>query len=61
VGTYRLRSYGASSSKIDREYHNQGRVRLRARWAIAQGPQLSRGPKEGKKVKKAYENQLSRD
>ena len=40
--------------------YTQGRVRLRARWAIAQGPRLSRGPKKEKKVKKEYENLLSR-
>ena len=39
----------------------QGRVRLMARWAIAQDPGLSRGPKKEKKWKKEYENWLSRN
>ena len=43
----------------------QGRVGLRARWAIAQGPRLSRGSQKEKIVRKeretAYENLLSRD
>ena len=42
----------------------QDRVRLKARWAIAQGPQLSRGPQKGKIVifivYSAYENRLSK-
>ena len=44
------------------DYHSpQGRIRLKARWTIAQGPRLSRGPKKGKSEKKAYENRLSWD
>ena len=31
--------------------YSQGRIRLRARWAIAQGPLLSRGPKREKREK----------
>ena len=35
---------------------NQGRVHLRARWAIAQArPPAVKEPHKGKKVKKAYE------
>ena len=33
--------------------YSQGRIRLRARWAIAQGPLLSRGPKREKSVRKS--------
>ena len=35
-------------------YNNQGRVRLRARWAIAQGPGCQGAPKREKGEKKAY-------
>ena len=34
----------------------QGCVRLRARWATAQGPQLSRGPKKGKREKSVWKS-----
>ena len=40
------------------KFPGQGRIRLMARWAIAKSPRLSRGPKKGKKLKKAYENRL---
>ena len=55
-----IRLYSSSDSELYTTCR-QGRVRQRARWAIAQGPRLSRGPKKGEKVKKAYENRLSRD
>ena len=38
--------------KTNNDPVNQGRFRLRASWAIAQGPRLSRGPKKGEKLKK---------